>query len=82
MRNTADVTGGKPNAVLLQSMSGESAINPLVVFYDIHLGKRGAILLFCPDTTRDKIINNKLVNKLVFGTKKLSNDHRGQSLDG
>jgi hypothetical protein len=32
MRNTADVTGGKPIAVLLQSVSGVSAINPLVAF--------------------------------------------------
>jgi hypothetical protein len=40
MRNTADVTGGKPIAVLLQSISGVSAINPLVAFYDIHGGKR------------------------------------------
>jgi hypothetical protein len=40
MRNTADVTGGKPIAVLLQSISGLSAINPLVAFYDIHGGKR------------------------------------------
>jgi hypothetical protein len=40
MRNTADVTGGKPIAVLLQSISGVSAINPLVAFYDIHRGKR------------------------------------------
>jgi hypothetical protein len=38
--NTADVTGGKPIAVLLQSISGVSAINPLVAFYDIHGGKR------------------------------------------
>jgi hypothetical protein len=38
MRNTADVTGGKPIAVLLQSISG--AINPLVAFYDIHGGNR------------------------------------------
>jgi hypothetical protein len=30
MRNTADVTGGKPIAVLLQSISGVNAINPLV----------------------------------------------------
>jgi hypothetical protein len=30
MRNTADVTGGKPIAVLLQSISGVSAVNPLV----------------------------------------------------
>jgi hypothetical protein len=28
MRNTADVTGGKPIAVLLQSISDVSAINP------------------------------------------------------
>jgi hypothetical protein len=40
MRNTADETGGKPIAVLLQSISGVSAINPLVAFYDIHGGKR------------------------------------------
>jgi hypothetical protein len=40
MRNTADVTGGKPIAVLLQYISGISAINPLVAFYDIHGGKR------------------------------------------
>jgi hypothetical protein len=51
MRNTADVTGGKPIAVLLQSISGVSAINPLVAFYNIHEGKRGAILLFCPSRT-------------------------------
>jgi hypothetical protein len=30
MRNTADVTGGKPIAVLLQSILSVSAINPLV----------------------------------------------------
>jgi hypothetical protein len=48
MKNTADVTGGKPIAVLLQSISGVSAINPLVAFFDIYGGKRGAILLFFP----------------------------------
>jgi hypothetical protein len=42
------VTGGKPIAILLQSISGVSAINHLVAFYDIHGRKRGAILLFCP----------------------------------
>jgi hypothetical protein len=42
------VTGGKPIAVLLQSYSGVSAINPLVAFYDIQKKERGAILLFCP----------------------------------
>jgi hypothetical protein len=44
MKNTADVTGDKPIAVLLQSISGVSAINPLV-----------AIILFVPDTTRDNM---------------------------
>jgi hypothetical protein len=47
MRNTADVIGGKAIAVLLLSVSGVSAINPLVAFYDIHGGKR-EVLLFCP----------------------------------
>jgi hypothetical protein len=55
MRITADVTGGKP--VLLQSISGLSAINPLVAFYDIHGGKREVLFFyFVPDTTRDLII--------------------------
>jgi hypothetical protein len=33
------VTGGNPIAIFLQSISGVSAINPLLVFYDIHGGK-------------------------------------------
>jgi hypothetical protein len=54
MRNTADVTGGKPIAVLLQSISGVSAINPLVAFYDIHGGKREVLFFyFVPDTTQE-----------------------------
>jgi hypothetical protein len=48
MRDTADVTGGKPIAVLLQSISGVSVINPLVVFYDIHGGKREVLFFYCP----------------------------------
>jgi hypothetical protein len=53
MRNTAAVTGGKPIAVLLQSISGVSAINPLVAFYHIHGGKREVLFFyFVPDTTR------------------------------
>jgi hypothetical protein len=56
MCNTADVTGGKPIAVLLQFVSGVSAINPLVVFYNIHGGKREVLFFyFVPDTTRDSI---------------------------
>jgi hypothetical protein len=40
-------TSGKPFALLLKSISGVSAINPLVAFCDIQK-MRGAILLFCP----------------------------------
>jgi hypothetical protein len=54
MRNTADVIGGKHIAVLLQSISVVSAINPLVALYDINGGKREVLFFyFVPDTTRD-----------------------------
>jgi hypothetical protein len=53
MRNTADVIGGKPIAVLSQFISGVSAINPLVAFYDIHGGKR-------EDTTCDRNKKKKI----------------------
>jgi hypothetical protein len=57
MRNTADVRGGKPIAVSLQSISGVSAINPLVAFYDIHGGKREVLFIyFVSDTTRDDLL--------------------------
>jgi hypothetical protein len=39
MSNTADVTDGKPIAVL-QSISGVNAINPLVAFYDMEERER------------------------------------------
>jgi hypothetical protein len=56
MQNTADVPGSSPIAVLLQSILGVSAINPLVAFYDIHGGKREVLFFyFVPDTTRDFI---------------------------
>jgi hypothetical protein len=52
------VTGGKPIAVLLQPISGASAINPLVAFYDIYGAKREVLLFyFVPNTTRNNIIN-------------------------
>jgi hypothetical protein len=52
VRNTADVTGGKPIVVLLQSISGVSAFNPLVAF--IHGGKREVLFFYYVlDTTRD-----------------------------
>jgi hypothetical protein len=64
MKNTADVTGGKPIAVLLQSISGVSAIKPLVAFYDIHGGKREVLFFyFVLDTTRDG------VSRRIFETR-------------
>jgi hypothetical protein len=67
MRNTADVTGGKLIAVLLQSISGVSAINPLVAFYDIHGGKREVLFFyFVPDTTRDEMVDMFLILLLEF----------------
>jgi hypothetical protein len=57
MGTTADAIGGKPIAVLLQSVSGGSAIYPLVAFYDIHGRKREMLFFyFVPDTTRDEMI--------------------------
>jgi hypothetical protein len=47
------VAGGKPIAVLLQSISGVSAIKPLVAFYDIQGGQKEVLFFyFVPDTTR------------------------------
>jgi hypothetical protein len=67
MRNTADVTGGKPIAVLLQSISGVYAINRLVAFYDIHGGKREMLFFyFVPDTTRD--IESSLISLNIIDT--------------
>jgi hypothetical protein len=52
-------------AVLLQSISGVSAINPLVAFYDIHGGKREVLFFyFVPDTTRDCFNNRKYIIKI------------------
>jgi hypothetical protein len=82
VKNTADVTGDKPIAVLLQSISGVSAINPLVAFYDIHGGKREALFFyFVPDTTRDyyyyyfiqSAINNFII-KITLYLRTVSRD--------
>jgi hypothetical protein len=54
------MTDGKPIAVLLQSISGVSAINSLVAFYDIHGRKREVLFFYIvPDTTRDYTPHNK-----------------------
>jgi hypothetical protein len=62
MRKTADVTGSKAITVFLQSISGASAINPLIGFYEIHGRKREVLFIyFVPDTTRDQ---HQLTNML------------------
>jgi hypothetical protein len=69
MRITADVTGGKPIAALLQSISDVSPIKPLVAFYDIHGGKRELLFFyFVPDTTRDNLEINKPKYSLLTAT--------------
>jgi hypothetical protein len=56
MKNTVDVTDGKPIAVLYQSISGVTAINHLVAFYDNHGGKRDVrFFYFVLDITRDHV---------------------------
>jgi hypothetical protein len=85
MRNTADVTGGKPIAVLLQSISGVSALNPLVAFYDIHgVSSMREVLFFyfVPDTTRDNVpfkvmLNTALTRRLWNGQSVRSACDRG-----
>jgi hypothetical protein len=70
MKNTADVTGGKPIAVLLQSISGVSAIYPFVAFYDIHGRKREVLFFyFVSDTTLD--LSSRNVLKATKGPKAL-----------
>jgi hypothetical protein len=60
MRNTADVTGGKLIAVLMQSISGVSAINPLVAVYDVHGGK-GEVLFFVLSRTPHETYNIRII---------------------
>jgi hypothetical protein len=75
MRNTADVTGGKPIAVLLQSISGVSAINPLVAYYDMHGEKREVLFFyFVPDTARDQFARRTMAE--------INNVHKDQASGG
>jgi hypothetical protein len=46
MRNTADLTGGKPIAAHLVAVSDLHAVNPLVAFSDSH-GRKREVLFFC-----------------------------------
>jgi hypothetical protein len=49
MMNTADVTGGKPIAVLIAVYLRWDADNHLATFYEIHRRKR-EVLFFCSVT--------------------------------
>jgi hypothetical protein len=68
------VTGGKPIAVFLESISDVSDINPLVAFYDIHGRKREVLFFYCvPDTTRDrKHIYNKTERQKYIENHRIS----------
>jgi hypothetical protein len=87
MRNTADVIGGKPIAILLQSISDINTINPLVAFYDIHGGKREVLFFyFVSDTTRDNnkthfSYNNKCTMGGFIARERSLSDNLGMSLD-
>jgi hypothetical protein len=67
----ADVTDGKSIAVWSQSISGVSAINPLVAFFDIHGRKREVLFFyFVPDTTQDNNNNNNTYIPLTLYSRK------------
>jgi hypothetical protein len=63
---------GAPIAFWSQTISGVSAVNPLVTFYDIHERKREVSSMgkkerdSVPDTTRDDHYNNKFVGFKKF----------------
>jgi hypothetical protein len=65
MRNTADVTGGKPIAVLLQSISGVSVINPLVAF-TTSMEERERCYSFILSRTPHETNNNGNLNPFII----------------
>jgi hypothetical protein len=74
MRNTADVTGGKPIAVLLQSISGVSAINlysPFTTSMEERERCYSFILSRTPhETMLSIVLNNKdVILQAKFGTR-------------
>jgi hypothetical protein len=82
MRNIADLTDGKPIAVLLQSMSGVSAINPLVAFCDIHGGKREVLFFILSRTPHETIWSSMALRSVRLGVRSRKLSINGQSLDG
>jgi hypothetical protein len=66
MRNTADVTGGNPIAVLLQSISGVSAINPLVAFTTSMKEREMCYSFILSRTPHETLTKNNVQNKMVL----------------
>jgi hypothetical protein len=62
MSNTANGTGGKPIAVLLQSISGLSTINPLVV---VSMEEREMCYCFILSRTPHETNINKTLNVYI-----------------
>jgi hypothetical protein len=59
------VTGGNPIAVLLQSISGVSAINPLVAFYDIHGGNSDIVVCIIACYVKGRGFDSRTIRKFV-----------------
>jgi hypothetical protein len=59
------VTGGKPIAVLSQSISGVSTINPLVAFYEMEEGG-DCYSFILSQTSHETNLNNKQKKKKKF----------------
>jgi hypothetical protein len=78
MRNTPDVTGGKPIAFLLQSISGVNAINPFTTSMEERERCNSFIWSQKPhETMNDKCMDviNKLIN-VHLCNKPLRNSRR------
>jgi hypothetical protein len=63
------VIGGNPLAVLLQSISGVSAIYPLVAFYDIHGRERERCYSFIVFWTPHEIYVHIIINNNIIHRK-------------
>jgi hypothetical protein len=70
MRNTADMTGGKPIAVWSHSNLDVSAVNSLVAFYDIN-GRKGEVIFFSSLAPHKTIIIGDIDGLCLFLFKQL-----------
>jgi hypothetical protein len=73
MRNTADVTGGKPITVWSHSISDGSTVNPLVAFYDFHRRERECYYFVLSHALHETYIKlNTLLTKSWYVTMKIT----------